>query len=139
MEPRMPEKMNGHLTGTSQQLREHYKSLLIWRNDLMHTVPITSPEITDVEQRLLNHPCTDNNVRFNILARCIWVTALLYDHENADPLLKDRMLLSIREHFRAYQKLPEPWQDALAPMWGEWLDVLKDEENRWREAADASA
>jgi hypothetical protein len=129
--------VNGRLTGTPQQLRQHYESLLICRKALLHTVPITHPDITDVEQRLLDHPCTDMQMRFNILARCIWVSALLYDHEYAGPLLKDQMLLAIREHFHAYQKLPERWQDALAPMWANWLDVLNDEESRWKEAADA--
>jgi hypothetical protein len=101
----------------------------------MHTVPITSPEITAVELQIANHPLNSIYDRFAILARCIWVTGLMYP--DADPDLKGRMLLSIREHLREIQCWPEPWQDVLAPAWAWWMSALEDEEREWKEAADA--
>jgi hypothetical protein len=108
----------------SEQL---YFDLKWIRKRLMIEGSITDPEITKVEARLLKHPLLDLDVCFAVLTRAIVASALLYDQAN-DPALKRKMLLSARAHLRELQQFPEEWFLALAPFYGEWMDVLKREE-----------
>jgi len=89
--------------------------------------PITDPDITKVEARLLKHPLLDLDVCFSVLTRLTVASALLYDLAD-DPALKHKMLLSARQHLHEIQKFPERWFLALAPFYGEWMDVLRREE-----------
>jgi hypothetical protein len=105
-----------------------YYTLIQLRIDLMHSVPITSPEITEVECKLVNHPMTKLRTHFSILSRALLVEALLYGF--ADPDTRHRTLLSLRETFDAVQRWPEPWQEAIAPLFAQWTEVLNAEERR---------
>jgi len=94
---------------------------------------IADPDITKVEARLLKHPLIDIDMQFAVIARVIQVSALYYEIAD-DPDLRHRMLLSAREYLHEIQQFPDDWQCALAPLWGEWMRVLDEEE---RELAHA--
>jgi hypothetical protein len=102
------------------------------RKRLMIEGSCADPEITKIEARLLKHPLLDLGVCFSVLTRVIVASALLYNQTD-DPELKRKMLLSARAHLRELQQFPEQWFLALAPFYGEWMDVLRREE----ELADA--
>jgi hypothetical protein len=107
--------------------KQLYSDLKWIRKRLMIEGSITDPEITKVEARLLKHPLLDLDVCFSVLTRVIVASALLYDRTD-NPALKRKMLLDARRHLHEIQQFPEQWFLALAPFYGEWMDVLKREE-----------
>jgi hypothetical protein len=60
-----------------------------------------------------------------------WAEAVLY--ELADPEVKRRILLGWRDTYRAVQRWPKPWQEAIAPTFEHWLKVLNEEERNGTE------
>jgi hypothetical protein len=133
--------MNGEPILFDQHLKDEYVELVCRRTNLMYRAPNSpehigiqlSPEIRDIERNLLDHPLTNIHMQCAILARVAWMEAMLYGI--ADPDLKHRMLLSLREHYREIQRLPKAWRDAFAPIWAMWMDNLEWEENHANDAA----
>jgi hypothetical protein len=107
--------------------KQLYFDLKWIRRRLMIEGSTTDPEITKIEARLLKHPLLELEVCFSVISRMIVASALLYDRTD-DPALKRKMLLSARAHLHELQQFPERWFLALAPFYGEWMDVLKREE-----------
>jgi hypothetical protein len=75
---------------------------------------------------VVNHPLTNIHMHFAMLTRVAWAEAVLY--ELADPDVKRKTLLRWRETLRAVQRWPEAWQEAMAPTFEHWLNVLNEEE-----------
>ena len=75
---------------------------------------------------MVNHPLTNIHMHFAMLTRVAWAEAVLY--ELADPDVKRKTLLRWRETLRAVQRWPEAWQEAMAPTFEHWLNVLNEEE-----------
>jgi hypothetical protein len=83
-------------------------------------------DFINLERELMNHPLTNIHMYFAILVRVAWAQAVL--HGFADPEIKHKTLLQLRDSFRMIQRLPEAWRDAFAPIWAHWLEVLNEEE-----------
>jgi hypothetical protein len=131
-EPRMPEPIL-----TDELLKHHYIELVCLHTKLQYdTVPTTYSELIEsaldrdfinLERELLNHPLTNIHMEFAIFMRVAWAEAVLYGL--TDPETKRKMLLRLRDSYRAGQRLPEQWRDAFAPVWAHWTEVL----NEWEE------
>jgi hypothetical protein len=119
-----------------QVLKDEYIQLVCLHTKLQYSkAPTTYPELIEtaldrdfinLERDLLKHPLTNIHMYFAILTRVAWAQAVLY--ELADPEVKRRTLLSLRETYREVQRWPEPWQAAIAPTFEHWLQVLREEE-----------
>jgi hypothetical protein len=95
-------------------------------------LPCITRHLTNLDGILAEDPLTDLSPRVEMLARAAYISALQYKEE-PEPLIKQLLQLSIRRHHRQFMKLPEPVREAGAWIWGEWLDVLNDEEREWKE------
>jgi hypothetical protein len=125
-----------------QDLKDEYVELVCRHTNLQYDkVPTTyseciesalSKDFINIERRLVKHPLTNVHMHFAIFMRIAWAEAVLYGL--VDPDRKRKMLLRLRERFRATQRWPEQSQDAFAPLWAHWLEVLNEEE---RELANA--
>src|SRR5215831_10884343 len=68
-------------------------------------LPCVSRHLTHLDLLLMEDPLTDLGLRVAILARCAFISALLYEEE-PEPLIKHLLLLSVRQHHRQFMKLP---------------------------------
>jgi hypothetical protein len=100
----------------------------------MYKVPRTQAEVVesalsrdfiDSALKLTNHPLTNIHMQYAIFMRVAWAEAVLYGL--VDPDVKHRMLLRLRETFRVTQRWPEQWQEAVAPAFLHWMEVLEEE------------
>ena len=114
------------LADARKQMQREYQHLRQWRAELIWTLPIADKRITTLDAQLVDHPLTDTHLLHEIMARAMYLTWLEYDLFGVET--KHRALVSLREVFRAIQKLPQPYQDAFAPMWFCWLQTFKEEE-----------
>src|SRR5262249_59163382 len=89
-------------------LFDDYHSLSQLHIDLLHSVPITSTVITEVERKLVNHPQTGRYTHLAMLTRAILIELLLYSF--APPDVKRRIRQAVRE---TYYDLPERWREPL--------------------------
>ena len=116
--------------------RDHYTQLVWLHTNLQYdTAPTTYPECIEaaldrdfinLERELIKHPLCNIHMYFAILTRVAWAEAVLY--ELADVEVKRKILLHWRETFRTVQRWPEAWQQAIAPTFEHWLNVLNEEE-----------
>jgi hypothetical protein len=107
--------------------RIEYAELRRMRQELIWSVPITDQRITELDTHLIEHPLTSLPLLFEIYYRLLYVGAVIYEF-GASPDEKRRMLLSLREHYHEFRRMPEPIQEILQHMWLEWVDVLQCEE-----------
>jgi hypothetical protein len=97
--------------------------------------PIMDEEITKIDMWLLQqNPPLD--ILIPIWSRasfCEWVF-----YGDANPEQKHRMLLSLRECYREFQKIPERWQEALWSIgYSRWHAEFLDEEEEEAMANEA--
>jgi hypothetical protein len=106
--------------------------MLRWRDQLMHSVPITDERLTACDlwlaartKRLPFRTCAE------VMWRTCYVSALKYEHET-DPEIQHNMLLSIRECYRMLMRtFPMPYCEQMAQvLFDEWCDVLLTEEEQ---------
>ena len=107
------------------------------RKELIRTKPITHEEITRLDKWLVAQPETPIAAVLQIWTRIMWVSACDYEREK-DPLVKHFTLLSMREHFHDYLQRSDELQEAMAPHWLTWLDVLETEERKLEKANGAA-
>ena len=117
-----------------QQKDEYVQLVSLYTNLQYSKVPTTYSEMIEtaldrdfinLERDLLKHPLTNIHMHFAMYVRVAWAQAVLYSF--VDPAMKRRTLLTLREHFRQVQRLPKAWQDAFAPTFAHWAQVLNDE------------
>jgi hypothetical protein len=101
--------------------------VLAKRRALMCEEPIISSNITRLDVWLLNHPGLTLEELGQIWVRAMLASSILYQLEK-DPDQKHSMLLSLKEDFDEFRKLPEKWQENMRPYWLPWLNVLNVEE-----------
>ena len=106
--------------------------MLRWRDQLMHSVPITDERLSACDLWLA---AQTKRLPFRICAEVMWrtcyVSALKYEHET-DPETQHDMLLSIRECYRMLMRtFPMPYAEQMAQvLFDEWCDVLLTKEER---------
>ena len=110
------------------------RSVLAKRRTLMCTEPIISSKITRLDLWLSEQPGLTLEEIGQIWMRMLIVSSIEYGLER-DPEQKHSLLLIMREHFDAFRKLPEKWQEPIRPAWLPWFDVLDREEREWDELA----
>ena len=103
------------------------------RKELIRSKPITHEQISRLDQWLVAQPETPIAALLQIWTRIMWVSACEYEQEK-DPLVKHFTLLGLREHFETYLGYSERLQEAMAPHWLTWLDVLQSEEQKLEKA-----
>ena len=108
------------------ELEEMIHTAFLKRQDLMRKVPIMDERITRIDTWLLQQkPPLD--ILITIWARASYCEWIFYG--DANPEQKHRMLLSLRECYRGFQKLPERWQEALWSIgYGRWYAEFLDQE-----------
>jgi hypothetical protein len=107
-------------------LKAQYETLVIQHTNIMYEA-LADPRLTEIELRLVKHPLCNIYMHFAILQRQIWLGALYYSVSD-DPDLKRRMLITLRDDYRAVQRWPERWRDALLPLFAQWTQVLQREQ-----------
>jgi hypothetical protein len=115
------------------ELEETIHRAFLKRQDLMRKVPIMDERITRIDMWLVQQklPLDILIAIWSRASYCEWVF-----YGDANPEQKHRMHLSLRESYRAFQKLPERWQEALWSIgWGRWYAEFLDQEEE--EAANA--
>ena len=97
--------------------------------------PTTYPEVIEtaldrdfikLERELLKHPLTNIHMYHAMFLRVVWAQAVLFGM--ADPEIRHKTLLRLRDSYRQIKRLPEAWQEAFAPALAHWLEVLNEEE-----------
>ena len=99
----------------------------------MWEVPRTPAEVIEGAlspdwSKLLHHPLSNIHMQYAIFMRAAWTEAVLYGMAN--PELKHRVLLPLRDSYGAIQRLPKAWRDAFEPVFDHWAEVLNEEEER---------
>ena len=121
-----------------QRKKEEHDRLVHWRELFLDQersemrigeLPCISRHLTHLDLLLMEDPLTDLGLRIASIARCAFISARLYEEE-PEPIIKHILLLSIRQHHRQFMRLPAPVRKAGAWIWGTWLDVLEEEEER---------
>jgi hypothetical protein len=115
------------------ELEEMIHEAFLKRQDLMWKRPIMDEEITMIDLWLLQHnPPLDILIPiWSRVSFCEWIF-----YGDANPEQKHRMLLSLRECYREFQKLPPRWQEALWSIgYGRWHAEFSEQE--MEEAANA--
>jgi len=114
--------------------RDQYVELVCRSYKVPHTLAetIESALSTDFID-IVNHPLTNIHMQYAIFMRIAWTEAVLYGF--ADPEVKHKTLLRLRNSFHKIQRMPEPWQEAFAPVWEHWLEVLNEEERNYADTA----
>lgn len=108
------------------ELEETIHAAFLKRQDLMRKLPIMDARITRIDTWLLQQklPLDILIAIWSRASYCEWVF-----YGDANPEQKHRMLLSLRESYRAFQKLPERWREALWSIgWGRWYAEFLDQE-----------
>ncbi len=118
----------------ADELEETIHAAFLKRQDLMWKRPIMDEEITMIDLWLLQQKLP-LDILIPIWSRASFCEWVMYG--DANPEQKHRMLLSLRECFRAFQKLPPRWREALWSIgYGRWYaEFLEQEEEE--EAAHA--
>ena len=130
--------MHDGLIDLSEYQREEHKRLLHLRqiflaqerSEMNGELPCITRHLTNLDGILAEDQLTDLRLRVEMLARAAYISALRYKEE-PEPIIKHLLLLSIRQHHRQFMKLPAAVREGFAPMWGEWLSVLEEEERSY--------
>jgi hypothetical protein len=107
------------------------------RAELMWSRPIMDEEITEIDKWLIDNPHAKLSDHVNSLSRAIYCTWLLYSDPKISAEKRHHILLTLRLDYRAYEKFPKHWQEALDPMWRCWAMQFIDEEIEEQERANA--
>jgi hypothetical protein len=119
-----------------QHLKDEYFQLVWLHTSLQYDSPppTTYPEMIEtaldrdfinLERDLLKHPLTNIHMHFAMLTRVAWAEAVLYSLADLD--VKRKTQLRWRKTFEAVQLWPKAWQEAMAPIFAHWAQVLNDE------------
>ena len=119
-----------------QLQKDHYIQLVCLYTNLQYsTIPKTYPQMIEaaldrdfinLERELVKHPLCNIHMHFAMLVRIAWAEAVLYGL--ADLEVKRKLLFCWRDTFRTVQGWPKAWQEAMAPTFEHWLEVLQEEE-----------
>jgi hypothetical protein len=104
------------------------------RKALLHSVPIMSDQLTEIDKWLATQSGLPLKVLIDVWARAMFCDWVLYD--DASPEVKHIMLLRLREHYFEFCQLPLRLQKKLWPLgWERWHAQFMEEEER-EEAAN---
>jgi hypothetical protein len=117
------------LAEARRNMKREHDNMCQMRRELIWSVPITDHRITMLDMQLMQHPLTDLSLLYEIYSRIMYVTAATYAVE-ATPPEKRQMLLRLREMFRELCQASERVQEVLMPLWSDWAQVLKEEEQQ---------
>jgi hypothetical protein len=113
----------------NRALKDEYVDLVcrMWK------VPTTPAETIENAlspdwHKLVHHPLSNIHMQYVIFMRAAWTEAVLYGLADAE--VKHKALLRLRESFREIQRWPEAWQEAIAPVFAHWAEVLREEERQ---------
>jgi hypothetical protein len=96
------------------------------RKALLHSVPIMSKELTEIDKWLATQSGLPLKVLLDVWQRAMFCSWVFYG--DAHPELKHIMLLQLRDHYRDFQKLPPRLQTRMWPMWERFRQEFLDEE-----------
>jgi hypothetical protein len=102
---------------------DDYNQLVRRRKALERYAPIDSRPLTEIDKLLEKHPLLKPKMELAIRSRAIYVLWLAYADANA--ILKQEILLSLRECYRALSRHD---QEELWQLWWRWLDQFAEEE-----------
>ncbi|MFZ2079912.1 MAG: hypothetical protein WAV38_25350 [Xanthobacteraceae bacterium] len=103
------------------------------RKALLHSVPIMSDQLTEIDKWLSTQPGLPIKVYCDIWTRAMMIDYLLFD--DLTPAQKRFSLIRLRDHFEDFCRLPPRIQKKLWPMWERWHAQFIEEEEQ--EAANA--
>lgn len=103
------------------------------RKKLMRTSSIMNPEITKIDNWLVTQSLSLRDL-IDIWSRANY--CLLGMYQDAEPEIKQELLLMIEGAYEEFLKLPIRWQQKLWPMWANWAAVfaVEEEEEEMQEA-----
>jgi hypothetical protein len=111
--------------------RRDYEIAVRRRAELMWAKPIHNEEITEIDLWLLHNAHADVTDKIRALSRAIYIYHFLYIDlmDNPDAwIVRQRMLLFLRDQYEEFRKLPEPVHKALNWIWNSWTELFVDEE-----------
>jgi hypothetical protein len=97
------------------------------RRALLHSVPIMSSELTEIDKWLANQSGLPIKIYIDVWSRAMYIDWLLFDDLTPDQ--KHFSLIRLRDHFEEFCQLPPRVQKKLWPMgWERWHAQFIEEE-----------
>jgi hypothetical protein len=100
------------------------------RKALLHSVPIMSTELTELDKWLAKQSGLPIKVLIDVWTRAMFCSWVFYG--DAEPEVKHIMLRNLRDHFQEFCQLPPRLQKR---MWQRWREEFEDEEESANGAA----
>ncbi len=117
------------------ELEEVIHAAFLKRQDLIRRVPIMDERITQIDMSLVQQKLP-LDILIAIWSRSSFCEWVFYGDATVEQ--KHRMLLSLRECYREFQKLPERYREALWSIgYGRWHAEFLDEEDEEAMANEA--